>query len=118
MVEKFNLTLDINEKVNNLDDLKRSIMEIKNIESVDKIKTAGIGLCLLIVVVAPLIAEVIIHKAAPAIKKLKKRLKEVLEKSKISSDKGKVTIQYKALNISMKNEKEIDLGVDRLVNYD
>ena len=81
-MENFNLSLDYEEKVDDLEDLKREIKEIDDIEEIDEAKVLGVGLCLLITVVAPLLVEVIIRKAPLAIKKLKDHIKFILKKSK------------------------------------
>ena len=117
MSENFNIWVDINEKIENLEVLKKEINDIDEIKEIEESKDHGVIISLLLVLVGPIIIEVIRRKAPIAIEKFKNLLKRIMKKAKKSSNKAELTIEYKDFVINIENEEEIEKSVEELIKY-
>ena len=74
--------LDIDEEDVDLEILEDKITEIPEIIKIEEVPNMGIGLCLILVLLVPLITEIIIRRSPKAIKKLKKVISNATERSR------------------------------------
>ena len=115
MSEDFSLTLAFGDEIDNLEDIKNEIINIPEIYEVDEVKHHSLGLCLIIVLLAPLLTEIIVRKSPKAYDEFKEIITEILRRGK--RFKAKLVIKYKRLKMSIKNEKEIDPSLARLKKF-
>lgn len=117
MSEDFSITLDIDEDDVDVEVLQEEITDIVEVEKIEKVPHMGIGICLLLVIAAPLVTEIVRKKAPDAIKRFKEIMSDVLVRSRGLYQKIKLNIKYKTLKRQIKSEEEIDQVVEELINF-